>query len=30
MKYNETDLYKIHSLALKGLSLRESIATSEK
>ena len=27
MKYNETDLYKIHSLALKGLSLRESIAT---
>jgi chromosomal replication initiation ATPase DnaA len=27
MKYNETDLYKIHSLAKKGLSLRESIAT---
>jgi len=27
MKYNETDLYKIHSLAIKGLSLRESIAT---
>ena len=27
MKYNETDLYKIHALAVRGMSLRESIAT---
>ena len=27
MKYNETDLYKIHSLAVKGMPLRECIAT---